>query len=183
MKRLLAAAALIALGSLPALAGDLWFHLKVEHDSSRGATVKVNLPLGVVHRVADHLPARHLKQCSIDIDGDHFSYAEMRALVLQTIAAGEGETLTLRRSGAMVLSMREADRLRLFFHDEDGRSDHVELTLPLRVAAAMAESDRPGDGLRSAIRAVGPAGVGEVITVRSDDSTVRMWIDRSKTAG
>jgi hypothetical protein len=176
------ALALIAFASVPMFASDLWFHLKVENDSPGGANVKVNLPLGVVHRVADHLPAKHVKHCSIDVDGDHFSYEEMRGLVQQTIEAKDGETLTLRRSGATVLSMREAERIKLYFHDEGRRSDHVELTVPLRVAAAMVASDRPGDGLRSAIRAVGTNGVGEVITVRSDDATVRMWIDRSKHA-
>ena len=174
---------LMLLTAVPMVADGLWLHLRVEEQRGRGSKVRVNLPIGVVGRVADHIPARHARRCSIDVDGDSFEYAEMRSLVGQALAAKDGETFALRRNDATVLAMREKDRIKLFFHDDrKSNADHVEITVPVDVAAAMSQSDNAGTSLKAAIATVASRGVGDVMTVRSDDSTITIWIDQSSSS-
>jgi len=173
---------LVILAATPLAADGLWFHLKVEESRGSGAKVRVNLPLAVVGRVADHIPSRHSRRCSIDVDGDSFDYAEMRALVGQALAGKEGETFALRRDDATVVVMREKDRIKLFFHDDDRDSDHVEITVPIDVADAMARSEDAGASLKAGIATVASRGSGNVMTVRSDDSIINIWIDRSSSS-
>lgn len=168
----------LILVAAPLAASDLWFHLRVDDERHQRSTIRVNVPLSVVGRVAQFIPARHARHCSIDVEGDSFDYSEMRSLVLQTLQAAEGETFALRRDDATVLAVREKNGIKLFFHDHHRSADHVEISVPADVAAAMSRSEHPKTGLKAAIAAVASRGTGEVMTVRAEDKTVTMWIDR-----
>jgi len=173
---------LLVMAATPLAADGLWLHMKVEESHGRSSKVRVNLPLGVVGRVADHIPKHLSRRCSIDVDGDSFSYSEMRSLVSQALAGKDGETFALRRDDATVVAMREKDRIKLFFHDEDRDSEHVEIAVPIDVAAAMSRSEDAGVSLKAAIATVASRGTGNVMTIRSDDSTINIWIDQSSSS-
>ena len=175
---------LLALGAGTAAAGGQWIHLRVD-DGRDGAHVRINLPLALVERVAEMVPAeaRGRSRGRVRIDDVDFTPAELRALWR---SLDEGDNVRIieledpdesvhawRHGGYLHLRVRDASDLRPWDRED------VHVKMPAAVVEALLAGDEDELDVAAAIQALARHGEGELVTVTGDDETVRIWIDGS----
>ncbi len=182
---------LALLGAGTAAAEGRWIHLRVD-EGHGGAHVRINLPLALVQRVADMVPAGTQGRGRVVIDDVELTPAELRAL-WRSLEEGENVRLVdIRRGGKHAAAWEDHDesvyawrhggylhlRVRDASDERPWDREDVHVKMPAAVVDALLSGDE-GDELdvAAAIRALARHGEGELVTVSGDDETVRIWID------
>ncbi|HEY4592446.1 MAG TPA: hypothetical protein VIJ61_08570, partial [Thermoanaerobaculia bacterium] len=62
--------------------------------------------------------------------------------------------------------------------ERNGKREEVQARVPLPVVSALLSGNGDEINLEAAFEALARHGQGELLTVRSDDETVRIWIDQ-----
>lgn len=157
-----------------AAARDSWLHVHVAESDSSGEDVKINIPLALVESL---LPAIHsdefsggiLRLDSFDTDG-----IDLRELVAALRDAPDANFVTVKSDSGTVRVMKENGIIKVHVDDE---GDKVRIRLPLDIVDAMLEGGDNELNILAALRALSNADHGDLITVESDDSFVRVWVD------
>ena len=160
----------------------LWVHVHVEEEG--GATVRLNLPVGLVEMAAAVLPDAHVNG-RIEIDDEDFTVAELRAMwgslraggdALYIDADDDGDHVRVRRShGYLLVDVDDHGR-----HHHRHHGDHAKVAMRIPesvIEALLAGSDDDGLDVGGALRALAAAGEGELVAVADDDARVRVWVD------
>jgi hypothetical protein len=182
----------LALLLFPALAlakEDRWLHVAVDGDDE---TVRVNLPITVVKAVAP-LIAEHCDGARLEIDDHEFDRAELAQLLEAVRAAEDGEYVTVhegsddvrisKKGGFLCIRARESDRqpdqaAGIRDGDREEPGEDVQVRVPLEVVAALLSGDEDTLNLTAALEELAKHETGDLVTVRDDGETVRVWIDR-----
>jgi hypothetical protein len=87
---------------------------------------------------------------------------------------GDAPLVTVMRDGERVTIRKEGETLLIHCDDHSEKSE-------VRISGALVSALLSGSGeeldFGAAVRAMGSAGAGEILVVRGDDSTVRIWVD------
>jgi hypothetical protein len=164
---------------------DRWLHVRVNSTDNRGETVRVNIPLEMAEKV---LPAIHKNQLDggkvhcqdLDMNG-----VDLRALLDAVRSSKDGEYVTVdgndsnvrvaKRSGFMLVEVTEKNR-----PEKSGKPterSRVNVKVPMKVVEALLSAGKDELDLVAAIRALSANGDTELVSVKSDDSTVHVWLD------
>ena len=164
---------------------DRWLHVRVNSTDNRGETVRVNIPLEMAEKV---LPAIHKNQLDggkvhcqdLDMNG-----VDLRALLDAVRSSKDGEYVTVdgndsnvrvaKRSGFMLVEVTEMNR-----PEKSGKPterSRVNVKVPMKVVEALLSAGKDELDLVAAIRALSANGDTELVSVKSDDSTVHVWLD------
>ncbi len=154
-----------------------WLHIKVHEQTGDRAKISVNLPVSMIEKVAplveNHgLHGRHLRVNDADIDG-----AELRELWQAMREAGDGQYVTVDSDHEEVRIRKENGFMLVNANDRRERGEQVEVKIPLAVVDALFSGTGDELDLAAAMRALADTGHGELVTVTSDDATVRIWVD------
>jgi hypothetical protein len=164
---------------------DRWLHVRVVSTDNRGETVRVNIPLEMAEKV---LPAIHKNQ----LDGGklHLHNLDMNGVDLRTLldavrSSKDGEYVTVdatdsdvqvaKRNGFMLVEVTEKNA-----PGKNGKPterSRVHVKVPMKVVEALLSSGKDELDLVAAIRALSTNGDTELVSVKSDDSTVHVWLD------
>lgn len=158
----------------PAAAASPWLHVRVHED--KGDKVSVNLPLSVV-RVALSMAPEKLtdgKHFRID-DHDHLSIAQMKELWRELRNTAEGELVRVESDDENVRVSREGE-LMVVRVDSQKRDEEVAVEVPLSLVDALLAPEGDELDIEAAIQHL-EAIRGDIVRVKGDDSTVRIWID------
>lgn len=67
----------------------------------------------------------------------------------------------------------------LFVKPQDDSKKNVDIRIPLSVVDAILSGDGESLNLKAAVQALKDSGVKDIITVKDEEKTVRVWIDDS----
>jgi hypothetical protein len=176
----LAGVALLVLATGTALAGveGRWLHVRVQDHDEDGEFVAVNVPLELVGALLPTIETDEFRGGKIVIDDDDFDEIDLRAALKALRDTPDGEYVTVRSRDENV---RVAKERGFFLIDaEDDGGDRVRIRMPLEVVDAMLGSGRNEIDVMAALDVLADSGNGDLITVESDDSHVRVWIDSNQ---
>ena len=162
-------------------ASDRWLHVRVEDTASGGEeSVAVNIPLQLVEAILPAIETDELKGGRFGWDPGEIEGIDLRQILQALRDAPDADYVTVKDHGESVRVAKE-DGFLLVRVDED-QGDHVRVRLPLAVVEALLGSHDEGSiDLVAGLRALGEYDGGDLVTVESDDESVRIWIDSSQT--
>lgn len=165
----------------PAAAADLWLHLKVDggrHDEQ----AEINVPLSMVEAFAPMLQGKVRGGSRIRLRDRDYDVAELRRIWRQledgpdatyvTVNEPDSKVKIAKRGGYLVMTAVDRDTRR---DGHDGES--VEARIPVSVMGALLSGSGDGLDVGAALRELVRYGEGELMTVVSDEETVRIWVD------
>lgn len=162
-------------GSAPGAADpDLWLHVRV--DEGDATKVEIHLPFRLIGTALPMIDiGGHIHERSIHIDDHHLSYADIRDLWRQVRRGPDMTFVTIEEHDESVRIWKRDG----YFHVRirDRGNERVDVRMPLGVVDALMGAEDDFD-LDAAVAALVEHGVGELVEIRGDDETVRVWIDR-----
>jgi hypothetical protein len=177
-RRLFALAA-IALAVLflaaPSFAADRWFHVRV--DEPQGAEVAVNLPLSLIEMAVSMVPEDFSDEVQVELNEEGFSVEQLHQLWQEVKNTGDATFVTVKE-GDQTIEVSRSGNFLVAQTVGDGDTQ-IDVRFPLEVIDALFSSGPDRLDLAAAVRALANYADGDMVTVRDNDTTVRVWVDDS----
>lgn len=172
----------LSLGALQAQAADtnnLWIHVRVL--DAKDGRVSINLPVSVVERMGNVLPADTSGTKGsgrLRFNDEDVTVSDLREIWADLRKHPDATFISVDEAHSKVRVAKIAGDLVVRAHDRKaGRGEQVEMKIPGAVVDALLSA--PGEQLNvgAALKALAREGEGEIVTVTGDGETVRIWID------
>jgi hypothetical protein len=180
---------------------DRWLHVRVIDTNHKGETVRVNVPLEMAEKVLPAINKDRLHSGKIQINHNDIEGVDLKALLEAVRSSKDGEYVTVqgndndvrvaKQAGYMVVHVTEKG-FKSTKSDKSDKSDksadkseeksyersRVDVKIPMKVVEALLSAGKDELDLVAALRALSAhGGDTELVSVKSDDSTVRVWLD------
>ncbi len=183
MAALAAATALAATPSAQAGQAERWLHVRVDNQAAKGEMVRVNVPLSLAEKVLSAINKDRLHNGRISIQEANVNGVDLRALLEAVRSTRDGEFVTVRGTTGEVRVVKQSGYLLVHVREnKEAKDKRVEIRLPLTVVDALLSSGTNELDLVAALRALGAHGDTELISVKDENSTVRIWLDSKNTS-
>ena len=176
MKRYLALALTVVLGSGLAVAADPWIPVDDGDDN-----VRVNVPLNLVRTMLANVETDELRNGRIQFDDAEFDDVDLRAMLEAVRDTEDAEFVRIRDDEADVRVAKEAGNLIVRVDPREQGEDRVRVKLPMAVVEALLDGvEANGElNLDAALDALAGFRGQDLVTVESDGEFARIWIDDS----
>ncbi len=184
MRKLLPGTILLLLAATVALAApaDLWLHVRVEKTGEDGEIVRINLPLRVAEKVLPAIEAHELEGGKLRIHEAHIHGVDIRAVLEAVKTLEDGEFLTVESQKENVRVAKQGGYLLVMVDERKEKAEHVDVKIPLRVVEALLSGEEDELNILAAVQALSEHGDDVLVTVESENETVRIWVDSQNTA-
>jgi len=180
---LTAATGLSPIASAQAAQTERWLHVRVENQVAKGEMVRVNLPLSLAEKVLPAINKDRLHNGRITIHEAEMNGVNLRALLDALRTTRDGEFVTVQGTSGDVRVVKQAGYLLVHVRgNKDATNKRVEIRMPLTVVDALLSSGSNELDLVAALRALGAQGDTELVSVKDEKSTVRIWLDSKNTS-
>ena len=202
------ATALVACSLLPMLAvaqsssnPDQWIHVRVESREDKTETVRVNVPVDMAVKVLPAIKNKNLCDGKVHIDSGHIDDVDLHTMLDAVREAKDGEYVTVeskennvrvaKSSGYLYIHVTEkkpSEKTAKATGDKDAaksaalKESKIEVKIPMKVVDALLSAGKDQLDVVAALRALSANGDMELVRVKDDDSTVRVWIDSKNVA-
>jgi hypothetical protein len=186
-----------ALVPLPSLAQassktDQWIHVRVESKEESGETVRVNVPIEMAAKV---LPAIHHDQLQggkVRIGKGDLNDVDIHAVLDAVRTAKDGEYVTVQGNDENVRVSKSAGYLYIHVQEKNhgeklakrgaANENKVEVKVPMKVVDALFSAGKDELDVVAALHALSASGDTELVSVKDEQNTVRVWIDSKNLA-
>ncbi len=166
----------------PARAEDRWLHVRVDNQTAKGEMVRINVPLEVAEKVLPAIHNERLHNGKVTVDGN-VNGVDLRALLDAVRSSRDGEFVTMQGNHGDMRVVKQAGYLLVHVREnKDWAKKRVEIRVPITVVDALLSAGNNELDLVAAVRALAKHGDTELITVKDDQSTVRIWLDSKNTS-
>jgi len=161
---------------------DRWLHVRVSNPGKNEETVRVNVPLELAEKVLPTINKDRLHSGKVrfdDVDCHGVDLGGRRIIKKKT---KDGEFVTVQNKDSDVRVAKQNGYL--FVHVfEKNRPKHsqVEVKVPMKVVDALFSAGKDELDLVAALHALSAQGDTELVSVKDEENTVRVWLD-SKNA-
>jgi len=178
MKRAIIALWILMLATGAAVAQDRWLHIRVQEFDGDEDSISINMPLSAVESFLSHSEVDGLRNGKLHL-GDHSEIdgIDLHEILLALRDAPDSEFVTIRTRDDSVRVAKE-DGFLLVNVDED-RGDRVRVKMPMEVVDVLLEGDGEEVDVVRLLDALAVLDGTDLISVDSDDTRVRIWIDSS----
>jgi hypothetical protein len=183
-----------ACGLLPAASvaqtaskSDQWIHVRVESKEDKGETVRVNVPIEMAVKVIPAINHDRLRDGKVRIDNADLNNVDLRTLLDAVRSAKDGEYVTVqsnednvrvaKNAGYLYIHVTENKGAKHAAKEAPGKESKVEVKVPMKVVDALFSAGKDELDVVAALRALSGNGDMELVTVKDDQDTVRVWID------
>jgi len=201
----LAAAMGLAGGTLvtvPALAqtaskSDQWIHVRVESKDDGGETVRVNVPVDMAVKVLPAIKHEPLHDGKVHICDGQFNDVDLHTMLDALRSAKDGEYVTVqghendvrvaKSGGYLYIYVTEKNHAGKEAKESEGKETHakpvrskeskVEVKVPMKVVDALLSAGKDELDIVAALRALSSNGDTDLVTVKDEENTVRVWVD------
>ena len=157
---------------------DRWLHVRVISSDAKGETVRVNVPLDLAEKVLPAINHDRLHGGKVKIDCAHVNDVDLRAMVEAIRTAKDGEYVTVQGTENDVRVAKQDNHLIVHVLDKGkSRKSQVEIKVPMKVIDALFSAGKDELDLVAALHALSAQGDVELVSVKGDDNTVRVWLD------
>ena len=176
---------------------DQWIHVRVESKDNRGETVRVNMPVEMAEKVLPAIKHENLKGGKIHIENAHLDEVDLRAMLDAVRTAKDGEYVTVQSNENNVRIAKMAGYLYIHVTEKNSepkatksaeakeapgkaapaKESKVEIKIPMKVVDALFSAGKDELDVVAALRALSANGDTELVNVKDEENTVRIWID------
>ncbi len=168
-----------------ASAGEQWLHIKVEDRGYSDENVNINLPISMIEAILPMIDTPEFRGGMLDlrmhVDDDDFHGIDFRRVLEALRDAPDADFVTVSSDDENV-RVAKADGMLTIHVDSRRDSEKVRVKIPLAVVDAMLGDDPYRIDLMAGLRTLADYGGGDLVTVESDDESVRIWIDDNQHA-
>lgn len=173
---------------------EQWIHVRVESKENRGETVRVNVPVEMAEKVLPAIQNDKLHDGKVKIDIHHGNDVDFRAILDAVRSSKDGEYVTVQSNENDVRVAKKGGYLYVHVTDKEGEKDakdgkkagsresKVEVKVPMKVVDALFSAGKDELDVVAALRALSAHGDVDLVTVKDDENTVRVWIDSKNIA-
>jgi hypothetical protein len=178
---------------------EQWIHVRVESKEDHGETVRVNVPVEMAAKVLPAINKDNLHDGKVRIDSSRMNDVDLRTILDAVRTSRDGEYVTVQGSDNDVRVAKSAGYLYIHVTDKgtgkkaaakDGKTDakaaghesKVEIKVPMKVVDALFSAGKDELDLVAALKALSAHGDTELVTVKDNENTVRVWVDSKNVA-
>ena len=179
---------------------EQWIHVRVESKEDHGETVRVNVPVEMAAKVLPAINKDNLHDGKVRIDSKHTNDVDLRAILDAVRTSRDGEYVTVQGHDNDVRVAKSAGYLYIHVTDKSegkktaakdgktgakaatGHESKVEIKVPMKVVDALFSAGKDELDLVAALRVLSTHGDTELVTVKDDENTVRIWVDSKNVA-
>jgi len=160
---------------------DRWLHVRVDNQEAKGELVRINLPLSFAEKVLPTIKHDKLRNGKITVD--QANGVDLRALLEAVRTTKDGEFITVQGITGDVRVAKQGGYLLVHAREnKDASKKRVEVRVPLTVVDALLSAGNNELDLVAGLRALASQGDTELVTVKDEKSTVRVWLDSRSTS-
>lgn len=153
-----------------------WIHVKV--DGKDKEQVSINLPVSFALSALAMVPAEaQMDGGNIKIDGHNFDWSKMRAMWDEVKRAPEATFITVQSADENIAVSKEGGFLLVRTTERSAKGANVDVKLPLAVVDALLSGPDGTLNVAAALEELSRLQDGHILTVESEDETVKIWID------
>jgi len=157
---------------------DRWLHVRVISSDAKGETVRVNVPLELAEKILPAINHDRLHGGKVKIDCAHVNDVDLRVMVDAIRSAKDGEYVTVQGTENDVRVAKQDNHLIVHVLDKGkSKRSQVEIKVPMKVIDALFSAGKDELDLVAALHALSGTGDTELVSVKGDDNTVRVWLD------
>ncbi len=167
---------------------DQWIHVRVESKETKGETVRVNVPIEMAEKVLPAINHDNLHAGKVRIDNAHLNDVDLRTLLEAVRSSKDGEYVTVQSDENNVRVAKSAGYLYIHVtenkkgektakHGDAKPESKVEIKIPMKVVDALFSAGKDELDVVAALHALSSNGDTELVSVKDEDNTVRIWID------
>jgi hypothetical protein len=162
---------------------EKWLHVRVIKTNSKDDSVRVNVPLALAETVLpaidhDRLHGGKVRIGCMDCDG-----VDIRALFNAVRNSKDGEFVTVQNKNADISVAKKNGQLLVHVHDKDKpKNSQIEVKVPMKVVEALLSGDKDELDIAAGLHALAGQGDMELVSVKDDESTIRVWMDSKSAA-
>jgi hypothetical protein len=168
---------------------DQWIHVRVESRDSGGETVRVNVPVEMAAKVLPAINKDKLHDGKVRIDSGNLNDVDLRTILDAVRSSRDGEYVTVQGHDNNVRVAKSAGILYIHVTDKQGtkkggkdKESKVEIKVPMKVVDALFSAGKDELDLVAALRALSSHGDTELVSVKDEENTVRIWVDSKNLA-
>lgn len=162
--------------------GDRWLHVRVISSNDKGDTVKVNVPLELAEKVLPAIDHDRLHNGKVRVGNVECDGVDVRALLDAVRTSKDGEFVTVQKKDADISVAKKEGQLLVHVTDKNHKDSRVEIKVPMKVVEALLSADKDELDVVAALHVLAAQGDMELVSVKDDENTVRVWVD-SKSQG
>jgi hypothetical protein len=165
---------------------DRWLHVRVISTESKNETVRVNVPLEMAEKVLPAINKDRLHNGKVKFNDTDMNGVDLKTILDAVRTAKDGEFVTVqgndsdvrvaKQNGYMIVHVTEKNS----GSGKNGKSaekSRVDVKVPMKVVDALFSAGKDELDIVAALHALSAHGDTELVSVKSDDSTVRVWLD------
>jgi RNase P/RNase MRP subunit p29 len=156
-------------------ASKMWVHVHVE-DSAKEETVKINLPISVIETMLPIIQEKQIQKGHINFNDSDLRVEDLRKVWNDIRDEGDMEFVSVEGHDGNVRVYIEGNFL-LVQPEQKSKNSKVDIRIPLKVVDAILSGKGNELNLTAAVKALRDSGVKDIITVKDNHSSVRVWID------
>ncbi len=158
---------------------DRWLHIRVDNPNSKEGTVRVNVPLELAEKVLPTINRDRLQSGKVKIDEIDCHGVDLHALLDAVRTSKDGEFVTVQNKDSDVRVAKESNYFLVHVVDKNhaSKKSHVEVKIPMKVVDALLSGGKDELDLVAGLRALSAQGDTELVSVKDDQNTVRIWLD------
>jgi hypothetical protein len=157
---------------------DRWLHVRVNNGESKDETVRVNVPLDLAEKVLPSIDRDRLHGGKVKIEDIDCHGVDVRAVLDAVRSSKDGEFVTIQDKNSDVRVAKQNAYIYVHVIDKNGsKKSRVEVKVPLKVVDALLSGKKDELDLAAGLRALAAQGDTELVSVKDNESTVRVWLD------
>jgi hypothetical protein len=157
---------------------DRWLHVRVTNPNSNEESVRVNVPLELAEKVLPTVNQHRLHSGKVKIDDIDCHGVDLRALAEAVRTSKDGEFVTVQNKESDVRVAKQNGYLLVHvFEKNRPKHSQVEVKVPMKVVDALFSAGKDELDIVAALHALASQGDTELVSVKDEENTVRVWLD------
>ena len=157
---------------------DMWLHVRVDSPDAKGERVRVNIPVELAEKVLPTINHDKLHGGKISINCMHGDDVDLRAMMEAVRTAKDGEYVTVQSEDNDVRVAKQGGHLIVHVLDKGkAKKEQVEVKVPMKVVDALFSAGKDDLDLVAALHVLSGMGDTELVSVKDEENTVRIWVD------
>ncbi len=157
---------------------DRWLHVRVTNPGSKDESVRVNVPLELAEKVLPSINQNRLHNGRVKFDDVDCHGVDVRALLDAVRTSKDGEFVTVQSKDSDVRVAKQNGYLFVHVLEKNHpKKSQVEVKVPMKVVDALFSAGKDELDLVAGLRALSAQGDTELVSVKDEENTVRVWLD------
>ena len=158
--------------------GERWLHVRVISTNSKGETVRVNVPLELAEKVLPAIDHNRFHKGKVRIGCMDCDGVDVRTLFEAVRNTKDGEFVTVQSHDADISVAKKEGVFLVHVHDKKNtKNSQVEVKVPMKVVEALLSAGKDELDLVAGLHALLVQGDVELVSVKDDENTIRVWLD------